>query len=462
MLNLDYHTYIFYFPFLNFLFCEYSFYMSLSRHEAGEPALIIVPHRRRRTLIEEDANLHWYKSHQNNLHGPIDGFHTEESENECMIEDKRYSSHCVDIMWNPRVQCYRQLKDIRGYRHYLQDILESVYSSIRWIHLPGGHHQAAQERNYLMNYMWIMSFITTEVDTTNKDSARHIRYRYEEVLFQAESLGITLQKFFQPLQKISQHHALVEEMAEIIHARKIDRPPVERKIFRLSDKPDSTLYAGNKIRDFSKLLIYVRKDTQVWTRFLTLSEADKVDIVSKGLMEISENLKELKGLLKRPLRALRAATSNNLLHFTCFLPTLVPHVNALKKAMRKIMIKHNHDRNFSHIEKDDKRILEAVLSETESHYEYVLRYGEVLVEEIWDIILMVRLSYNFIRESPQNNIMVASHEAVMISKFKPRKLKKLLKPSSYLLEDFFRVDCPDTLRKLPVIVSTLNTEISLQ
>lgn len=311
----------------------------------------------------------------------------------------------------------------------------------------------AVERNYLINYIWLMSFIINEVDTTNKDTARHIRFRFEELLVQAEKLGIVLQKFFIPLQVLAQNHALVEEMGELLQYRKINRPKVEKKILRLNIKPDNTMLSGNKVTDFSKLLIYVRKDCQVWTRFRTLAESDKVDIVTKGLTEIADNLKDLRGLIKRPLRAIKAGGSQ----FHLFRPLFVRHVQQMRTELKTIITSYK-----SKTEVEDRVILEAFLTELLSHYGYVMKYGELMVEEIWDIILMVRLSYEFIRENAQHSIATATHEAVMVSKFRASKVKKLLKQSHFTPEDFYKADCPDTLRKLPVVVFPANAELSLQ
>lgn len=85
-----------------------------------------------------------------------------------------------------------------------------------------------------------------------------------------------------------------------------------------------------------------------------------------------------------------------------------------------------------------------------------------MVEEIWDVILMVRLCYMYIRENPLNSINAASPDAVLQSKFRKGRIKKFLKSSKFMSDDFFKTDCPDTLRKLPVVVAPINAEISLQ
>lgn len=423
---------------------------------------------RRSEANVKESYLHWYKHHLGVLHGTTMGvIHTEEPDveyiaNEALLKSKSVCLLCRD----PFVQCYHDLTSIRAYRSHIQAIFEKVYSTLRWIDLPGGQHLQAVDKNYLMHYIWQITFITNEVDVASKDSARHVRYRFEELLYQVESLGIIIQQFFDPLAHLAQNRALVEDIGDIIETkRKFKWLNVERKIMRIAIKPESTIFTGTKIHDFNRLLTYVRKDCQAWTKFQALPETDKVDIVCKGLMEVSENINELKDLLKLPLKAIKAA-SGSTSTFLLFRPTLIKHVKSMKQHVKKIMMKKLAERgdndNVPREDDNDSRILDAFLSETSSHYEYVLRYGEFLVEEIWDIILMTRLCYNFLRENSHNNITLANYDAVLQSKFTPTKLKKLLKPSRFTIQDFYNVDCPETLRKLPIVLANSNLELCLQ
>lgn len=265
-----------------------------------------------------------------------------------------------------------QAKKIRAYRHFLQNSYEDVFRILRWIDLPGGQAQVAQERSYLMNYIWLICFIISEVDTNNKESARHIRLRLEDLLAHAENLGVLIQDFFRPLQKIATHHALVEEMGEQLQYRKISRPRVERKIFRLQIKPDNTMLTGNKVpeADFAKLLIYVRKDCQDWTRFKTLTDSDKVDIVTKGMTELADTLKDLRGLIKKPLRILMAGGGS--FPYSLFLPKLVTHVQQMTNEVKNIISSTGNN-----LDGDDRSILEALMNEVEGR-NFFLFHNSVL------------------------------------------------------------------------------------
>ncbi|CAL8102157.1 unnamed protein product [Orchesella dallaii] len=413
-------------------------------------------HSRKSSISKAQQSLvHWYKTHQQGYIGTESVFgHTEEPEKEYVVEAKRYHKSCCPLC-SPYLRFYMRVTKIRIFRHYIQSIFEETFKTIRWIDLPGGQQQAAVDRNYMMNYIWLMSFLTNDIDTGNKDSARHIRFRFEEVLINAETVGLLVQQYFEPLKHLGQNFTIIESIGELVQM-KVPRLTVERKIFTLPLKPDDTILPGNQIRDFSKLLCYVRKESQVWSKFRTLPESDKVDIVTKGLTDISDNLKELKTILKSPLKGLRAATRGCTAMLT-HRPTLVRHVRKLKTSAKGILNRNRPDG----FENEDKKIVAALLTEISSHYGYVMRFGEMIVEEVWDIILMIRLSYNFLKESPQNSLNIASHEAVMLSKFKQRKVKKLLRASNFTLEDFYRTECPDTLRKLPVVIQSRNTELSL-
>lgn len=404
------------------------------------------------SLDQGSSLVHWYKTHHTGVLVCNDVVNTEESEHEVEIDDKRYIRGCC----NERRKYYQEVIKVRKYRHVLQASLEDVFKSLRWVDLPGGQNRVAVERNYFMNYVWLMAFTVGEVDTTNNDAARSIRSRFEELVVTAETIGMKVRKYFKPLTVLARHHSYVEDMADLLQMHKVGRPKAEKKIYRLSIKPDDTILGGNRVDDFEKLLIYVRKDTQLWTRFKLLADTDRIEIVNKGLMDITEALKDLKSKIKRPLRILKAGSGNDF-GVVCMKPSLVPHIKKMKVYIKNIVDPDNKE-----LEEDDIAILHALFNEVESHYTYTLKFGEELVEELWDMVLMVRLSYGFIRESPLNNINAAAYDALISSKFRKPKMKLLLKKSRFESGDFFKADCPDTLRKLPIVVYPANAEMSLQ
>jgi hypothetical protein len=158
------------------------------------------------------------------------------------------------------------------------------------------------------------------------------------------------------------------------------------------------------------------------------------------LQEVTVDCRVLQKLLRDLAVLLEGAVSKN-----PFKWSIVPTIRWLKKYNKRM--KTGKDL-FSGEET-------SLYLDTREGFECIFYHGEMIVQEVTKLVLMIRMCYTFMKGGTGDVtfcLKLDNYEKILARKFN-RDFTKLVTWVDFESNDFYKVPCPEALRRVPILVA---------
>lgn len=125
------------------------------------------------------------------------------------LMDETSSLSCLDRFLfkfckpcQPTKSFHHSAEGIKTYMNALDTEWSPILALFEWPKLPGGQHKKARGFNYVTHSIWILAYAAGTASSSDNDKEEFYRECFENMLLQAEMIGILLQNFVSPVNEL--------------------------------------------------------------------------------------------------------------------------------------------------------------------------------------------------------------------------------------------------------------------